>query len=74
MESAARITPLSESVAEGFARGAFKAGGRLFTLEQVIQAADYRGDLRPFQESWQATVWRANLAAQRGLEPDEAAV
>jgi hypothetical protein len=68
------MTPPSENVAEGFARAVFKAGGRLYTLEQVIQAADYRGDLHAFQDSWHAIVWRANLAAQRGLEPDEAAV
>ena len=53
---------------------AFAAGGRIYNLEQVIGAADFRGVLKPFWQRWREGIARASLAAEHGWEANEAAL
>jgi hypothetical protein len=52
----------------------FAAGGRNYTLNHVIQAADFRGDLEPFRTAWLEAASHARQAEEQGREPDAAAL
>ena len=48
---------------------ALLAGGRCFTLGDILDAAEWRGDLVKFRADWTARQVRAAAAAERELEP-----
>ena len=51
---------------------AFTAGERVYDLNRVFQAVDFRGELEPLRTLWQASIWRAAQAEEQGLEIDDA--
>lgn len=65
------VNPALVSVTD---RPAFTAGGRAFDLAQVIAAADFRGDLAPLRQVSLSRARLAEIASERGLDADEAAV
>lgn len=52
----------------------FKARGRSFSLEQTLQAADFRGELQPYWSRWWRNFGRASLAITRLERDDQTAV
>jgi hypothetical protein len=50
------------------------AGGRTYHLEQVIQSAEFRGELKLFREGWQRIISRAELAAEHDWSVSESVV
>ncbi len=52
----------------------FEAAGRTYNLEEVLSAADFRGELTPLWRNWRRSLLRAQVAAARGLMMDQAVV
>jgi hypothetical protein len=65
---------LQSPLAAQFSAPVFKAGAHVFSLGDILAAAEARGDMAGFREEWEKLRATAAQAEADGLSPDEEAV